>query len=128
MNEVLIEMQAMRQELAAMRALFEEALHLPAAEVAPEVDPQAHNAPLTAKQLAVRWGIYREQDWLRMLGRRCRKWGLRPLRGTRGKQAQYAVDAILRVEALAQPNAYGLHGGLTMKRRRTARKKGDLSV
>ncbi len=70
-------------------------------------------APLTAEQLCARWKVAGDEpaDRLFNLARKCREWGLEPMKGTRGWHALYARPAVLAAEAFASA---------TSKRRRAA--------
>jgi hypothetical protein len=59
--------------------------------------------PLTAKELCERWGIESADANLRLfyLARKCRAWGLRPLKGTRGWKAVYSRADVLHAESYA---------------------------
>lgn len=60
-------------------------------------------APMTAEALCGRWaiqGALREEK-LRNLARRCREYGLEPLKGTRGWEALYARADVLSAESYA---------------------------
>jgi hypothetical protein len=60
-------------------------------------------APLTAKELCERWGIQSADADMRLfyLARKCRAWGLRPLKGTRGWKAVYSRADVLHAESYA---------------------------
>jgi hypothetical protein len=60
-------------------------------------------APLTAKELCERWGIESADGDMRLfyLARKCRAWGLRPLKGTRGWKAVYSRADVLHAESYA---------------------------
>jgi hypothetical protein len=60
-------------------------------------------APLTAKELCERWGIESADADMRLfyLARKCRAWGLRPLKGTRGWKAVYSRADVLHAESYA---------------------------
>lgn len=59
-------------------------------------------APLTAGELCKRWCVEASTPALRLtyLARKCKAWGLRPLKGTRGESAMFARDAVLHAEAV----------------------------
>jgi hypothetical protein len=60
-------------------------------------------APMTAEALCARWaiqGALREEK-LRNLARRCREYGLQPMKGTRGWEALYARADVLSAESYA---------------------------
>lgn len=59
--------------------------------------------PLTAKELAERWSIKADTPELRLtyVTRYARKWGLRPLDGTRGWEALYNRADVLHAESYA---------------------------
>jgi hypothetical protein len=69
--------------------------------------------PLTAEGLCARWNIAGDSDEARLvnLARKCRLWGLEPMKGTRGWEALYARSKVLAAEAYAAG---------TSKRRRAA--------
>ena len=66
----------------------------------PPVDP---SAPLCAVDLIERWKITGADDAARLhnLARRCRDWGLVPMRGTRGELALYGRVEVQAAEAFA---------------------------
>lgn len=71
-------------------------------------------APMTAEALCGRWaiqGALREEK-MRNLARRCREYGLEPLKGTRGWEALYARADVLSAESYA--------AGKSTRRRRAA--------
>lgn len=59
--------------------------------------------PFTAEQLCVHWKIPggTPELMLHNLAKRAKKWGLRPLQGTRGWDALYAPAAVLHAESYA---------------------------
>ena len=61
------------------------------------------SAPLTASELMRRWEIAGADESARLhnLARRCRDWGLEPLKGTRGREALYGRVAVQSAEAYA---------------------------
>lgn len=61
------------------------------------------SAPLTASELLRRWEIAGADESARLhnLARRCRDWGLEPLKGTRGREALYGRVAVQSAEAYA---------------------------
>lgn len=71
--------------------------------------------PLSARDLCERWEIRAETDELRLqyLARRCRRWGLRPMNGSRGWGATYRLPEVLAAEE------YG--AGISKRRRHGAR-------
>lgn len=81
---------------ACVRKLFSEAL----GELKREADP---TRPLTAEALCERWNIAGDSDEARLynLARKCRLWGLEPMKGTRGWEALYARGAVLAAESYA---------------------------
>lgn len=76
--------------------------------------PGAQSRPLTAEQLMVRWAIpgSTPQAKLENLWKRCRLWGLEPMKGTRGLSATYMIADVVAAEA---------KGNGTLKRRRHAK-------
>jgi hypothetical protein len=60
-------------------------------------------APLTAEALCERWQIEAETESLQLLylGRKCRAWGLRQLKGGRGWNALYGRADVLHAESYA---------------------------
>ena len=77
---------------------------------------EAHDltAPLTAEELCARWKIDASSPDLQLLylGRKCRAWGLRPLKGGRGWNALYGRADVLHAESFA--------GGKINRRRHAA--------
>lgn len=71
-------------------------------------------APFSAEGMCRRWCIpgASDEERLHNLARRCREWGLRPMKGTRGWQATYARAEVLAAEAYA--------AGKSPRRRRAA--------
>lgn len=65
-----------------------------------EQDP---TAPLTAEGMCARWAIpgMTHEQRLDNLARRCRDYGLRPLKGTRGWEALYGRAEVLAAESYA---------------------------
>lgn len=61
------------------------------------------SAPLTASDLMRRWEIPGADESARLhnLARRCRDWGLVPMKGTRGREALYGRVAVQAAEAYA---------------------------
>lgn len=59
--------------------------------------------PLSAAELCERWQVRAESKVLRLqyLARKCRAWGLEPMKGGRGEYATYARAAVLKAEAYA---------------------------
>ncbi len=60
--------------------------------------------PWSAGELILRWKIgsgLLNETHLRHLARKCRRWGLKPLRGGRGWSALYARADVLRAESYA---------------------------
>lgn len=94
-----------KMELGMLRTMVE--------TLAEVLQPAAQSRPLTAEQLMVRWAVPGETLELRLdnLARRCRAWGLKPMRGTRGLGATYMVADVVAAEAF---------GNGTTKRRRRA--------
>lgn len=92
--KVLDEMTALR----AMVARIEEKLSGQAGRSARGPVTEDATAPLTACELAERWGISGQPY---QLSRKCRRWGLKPLAGGRGWSALYARADVLRAEAFA---------------------------
>lgn len=74
-------------------------------------------APLSAEELCARWSIAGATHDQRLfnLARRCRDYGLRPLKGSRGWEALYARADVLSAESYAAAKAKGKSA-----RRRTA--------
>jgi hypothetical protein len=70
--------------------------------------------PLTALQLIERWAVPGETPALRLdnLRARCRDWGLRPVRGTRGETALYPLADVVHAESCG--------AGKTKRRRHAA--------
>lgn len=91
---------------ACVRKLFSEVL----SELKREADP---TRPLTAEELCGRWNIAGDSGEARLfnLARKCRQWGLEPMKGTRGWEALYARSKVLAAESYAAGNS---------KRRRVA--------
>lgn len=58
--------------------------------------------PVSAVELCERWKITAPSRALRLtyLARKCKAWGLRPLKGTRGEGAMFARDAVIHAEAV----------------------------
>lgn len=102
MSATLDEIKA---ELTVLRALVE--------GVAAGLKPAAQSRPLTAEELIERWKVRgkTQADQLHNLAARCREWGLRPMRGTRGITATYMIADVEAAEAFSNG---------TMKRRRHA--------
>lgn len=100
------ELRDIKVELAAMRAALE--------GLAAGLGPAGQSRPLTAGELMVRWGIQGETEAHRLdtLAKRCRAWGLRPMRGTRGMSATYMVADVVAAEAFGN--------GTSNRRRRAA--------
>lgn len=76
--------------------------------------PGAQSRPLKAVELMVRWGITGKtrEAQLENLWKRCRLWGLEPMRGTRGLSATYMLADVLAAEGV---------GNGTLNRRRKAK-------
>lgn len=76
--------------------------------------PGAATRPLSALELIQRWAVPGETESARLdnLAKRCRAWGLEPMKGTRGASATYTLAAVLAAEAYAS--------GQTKRRRRAA--------
>jgi len=69
-------------------------------ELRREADP---TAPMTAVEMCRRWNIAGETDEARLfnLARRCREYGLRPLKKSRGWEALYRRADVLAAEEFA---------------------------
>ena len=69
-------------------------------EMRREADP---TAPMTAVELCRRWNIAGETDEARLfnLARRCREYGLRPLKKSRGWEALYRRADVVAAEEFA---------------------------
>lgn len=96
MNEVLL--QTMLQELQDLKGMLQ---------------PGAQTRPLSALELIKRWAVPGETESMKLdnLAKRCRQWGLQPMKGTRGASATYLLTHVQAAEAYA---------GGDMKRRRSA--------
>ncbi|MEG7677049.1 hypothetical protein U2060_15020, partial [Listeria monocytogenes] len=59
--------------------------------------------PLTALELCKRWHVEAPSDELRLLylSRKCRAWGLKPLRGGRGWNALYDRADVVHAQSFA---------------------------
>lgn len=81
---------------------------------AAEVKPEDMTRPLTALELCERWHVTASSAELQLLylSRKCRQWGLRPLKGARGWNALYGRADVLHAESFA---------GGKIKRRKHAR-------
>lgn len=92
-------------ELRGLRALVE--------AVAAVLAPAGQSRPLTAEQMMTRWAVPGETEPARLdnLAKRCRKRGLRTMKGTRGMAATSMVADVQAAEAFSNG---------TMKRRRKA--------
>lgn len=79
------ELQALRAEVAALKKGADE------------------TAPLSAKDLCARWEIVASKPEMELLylARRCRLWGLAPLKGNSGWHALYAKADVVRAESFA---------------------------
>lgn len=66
-------------------------------------------APLSAEELCARWHVVGDSPELRLfnLARRCREYGLKPLKGSRGWEALYARADVLSAESYAAAKAKG---------------------
>jgi hypothetical protein len=97
-------LEQLTEEVRGLRCLME--------SVAAVLQPAAQSRPLTAEELMVRWAVPGETLELRLdnLGTRCRAWGLKPMRGTRGVSATYMVADVVAAEGFAN--------GTTKRRRR----------
>lgn len=100
-------LETVTEELRGLRELMESFAMLLA--------PAAQSRPLTAEQLMTRWAIPGGTDKHRMdnLAKKCRQWGLEPMKGKRGKDATYMIADVLAAEAFSTG---------TSKRRRRVRK------
>lgn len=98
-----VTLEVLRDELAGLREFVRVALQ-----------PGAQSRPLSALQLIERWAVPGETESMRLdnLAKRCRQWGLRPMRGTRGSAATYMLNDVIAAESYA--------AGQTKRRRRAA--------
>lgn len=99
------DLHEVKAELLSLRLMIE--------RIAEALMPAAQSRPLTAEQLMTRWAVPGETETHRLdnLAKRCRKLGLRPMRGTRGMAATYMITDVQAAEAYANGS---------MKRRRKA--------
>lgn len=71
--------------------------------VTAESKPEDMTRPLTALELCERWRVRAssKERQLLYLSRKCRAWGLRPLKGGRGWHALYGRADVLHAESYA---------------------------
>jgi len=88
-------LEGISEEVRGLRVLVE--------ALAAVLQPAGQSRPLTAEQLMSRWAVPGETEQARLdnLAKRCRKRGLRPMKGTRGMAATYMVADVQRAEAFS---------------------------
>lgn len=101
----MTDIHEVKEELLSLRLLLE--------QLAAALMPAAQSRPLTAEELMARWAVPGETEQHRLdnLAKRCRRLGLRSMRGTRGMAATYMVADVQAAEA---------YGNGTIKRKRRA--------
>lgn len=104
MSELLIVLEELQRDVRALRERIESSILMEAGRSARGPVETDATQPWSAGELILRWKIgsgLLNETHLRHLARKCRRWGLKPLRGGRGWSALYARADVLRAESYA---------------------------